>query len=52
MKMTLEDDINYYYVGRFYMKEWTPGANFSQVTIEYRVKPYKYQASNDGTVIG
>ena len=52
MKMTLEDDINYYYVGRFYLKEWSPGPNFSQVTIEYRVGPYKHQASDGGAVIG
>ena len=52
LKMTLEDDINYYYVGRFYMKEWNPGENFSQVTIEYRVRPYKYRESDGQAVIG
>ena len=52
LKMTLEDDINYYYLGRFYMKDWQPGANFSTVTIEYRVAPYKYRESDNKAVIG
>ena len=52
LKMSLEDDPHYYYIGRFYMKEWSPGQNFSQVTIEYRVKPYKYYDSNNEAVIG
>lgn len=52
LKMVLEDDMNYYYVGRFFLKDWSPGANFSQVTIEYRVKPYKYRESDGQAVIG
>lgn len=42
MKLVLEDDPNYYYIGRFYMKEWRPGTDYSTVSIEYHVKPYKY----------
>lgn len=42
MKMYLEDDPNYYYEGRFFLKAWTPDASHSKVTIEYRVKPYRY----------
>lgn len=52
LKLTLEDDINYYYLGRFYMKDWQPGENFSMVVIEYRVKPYKYRESDNKAVIG
>lgn len=52
LKMILEDDPNYYYLGRCYMKDWQPGENFSTVTIEYRVAPYKYAVSNDQAVIG
>lgn len=52
MKMTLEDDPRHYYLGRFYMKEWAPGANNSEVTIEYRVKPYKYRSNDGGAVQG
>lgn len=51
MKMVLEDDPHHYYLGRFYMKAWDPGANNSEVTIEYRVKPYKYRASDGGAVM-
>lgn len=42
LKMHLEDDPNYYYEGRFYFKQWTPDASHSRVTIEYRLKPYRY----------
>lgn len=52
MKMTLEDDMSYYYLGRFFLKEWASGENFSQVTIEYRVKPYKYKEGDGQAVIG
>ena len=52
LKMTLEDDINHYYVGRFYLKDWNSGEHNSQVVIEYRVKPYKYRESDGQAVIG
>lgn len=52
LKMTLEDDKDYYYLGRFYLKDWSPGANFSTVNIEYRVKPYKYRHSDGEAVFG
>ena len=42
MKLYLEDDPQYYYEGRFFFKQWTPDASHSKVTIEYRVKPYRY----------
>lgn len=51
LRMTLEDDVKYYYVGRFYMKEWSPGANFSEVTIEYRVRPYAIYEDNKREVL-
>ena len=47
MKMYLEDDPNYYYIGRFFFRGWTPDQSYSRVTIEYRVKPYRYLRSND-----
>lgn len=46
MKMYLEDDPQYYYLGRFTLKDWRSGANFSTVSIEYHVEPYKIRASN------
>lgn len=46
MKMYLEDEKeSYYYEGRFYLRAWTPDASYSKVTIEYRLKPYRYQAN-------
>ena len=51
IRMILEDDPKYYYLGRFYLKTWSPGDNFSTVTIEYRVEPYKYSNDNGKKVI-
>lgn len=45
MQVYLEDEPNYYYEGRFWFKQWTPDASHSRVTIEYRLKPYRYQAN-------
>ena len=42
MKVYLEDEPQYYYEGRFFFKGWSPGASHSKVTIEYRLKPYRY----------
>ena len=46
LKMILEDDPNYFYEGRFYVEEFTPGASaddsFSRITINYDVGPYKW----------
>ena len=42
MKVFLEDEPQYYYYGRFIFKEWRSEANFSKVTIEYQVDPYRY----------
>ena len=42
MKLYLEDEPQYYYEGRFFFKQWIPDASHSKVTIEYRVKPYRY----------
>lgn len=52
MRMILEDDPNYYYEGRFVLKTWSPQANYSQVTIDYRVGPYKKELGTDEAVVG
>lgn len=52
LKMKLEDDPDYYYKGRFYMKSWSTGDSFSQISIEYRIDPFKYRVSNNMAVIG
>lgn len=49
MKMWLEDEANYYYYGRFFLREWRTDAssNYSQVTIEYQVSPYRYLSNGE-----
>lgn len=44
MKMTLFDDSNYFYRGRFFLKEWRSDAssNYSTVTIDYQISPIRY----------
>ena len=43
MKMILEDDPSYYYMGRFTVDSWTSGENYSTITINYDLYPYKKQ---------
>lgn len=43
MKMTLEDDPSYYYIGRFSVDNWSSGENYSTITINYDLYPYKKQ---------
>lgn len=43
MKMILEDDPSYYYIGRFTVDSWTSGENYSTITINYDLYPYKKQ---------
>lgn len=50
MQMVMEDDPDYYYSGRFFMSEWKSEETNSVITIEYRVKPYKYRVSDGGKV--
>lgn len=45
LRMILEDDPDVYYVGRFVMKEWNSGANFSTVVIDYHVDSETYLSS-------
>lgn len=49
MKMVFEDDPGWYWEGRFAVETWKSGANFSQVTINYTVSPYKMKISSEGT---
>lgn len=39
----LEDDEEYYYEGRFAVNEWKSDKNYSTITIEYDVGPYKWK---------
>lgn len=41
MRCYLEDDPGFYYEGRFFVTAWNTGANYSRITIQYNVHPYK-----------
>ena len=42
IKMVLEDDIGYYFIGRFTFTDITPGASYSKLTLSYQLDPYRY----------
>lgn len=39
----LEDDPNYYYIGRFSIDSWTSNKDYSTIGIHYKLQPYKYR---------
>lgn len=41
MRMVLEDDPDHYYEGRYRVSAWKSEANWSVITIEYNVGPFK-----------
>lgn len=46
LKMVLEDDPEYYYIGRFAVSQWKSDKNWSTITIDYNVEPFKYSIWN------
>jgi hypothetical protein len=42
MKAILEDDRGYYYEGRFSVNSWKSNKDWSRITIDYDVNPYKW----------
>ena len=42
MRAILEDEPDYYYEGRFQVNAWKSDKNYSRISIEYNVSPYKY----------
>lgn len=47
MRLTLEDDIGYYYEGRMSVSQWSPGNGTPpSVRFEYEFDPFKYTQSN------
>lgn len=42
MRMILEDDPDYFYEGRFKVNSFKSGKNYSTITIDYDVNPYKW----------
>lgn len=47
MNVKLEDDPSYYYTGRITVENWQTGDAFSSVTINYRLKPFKYDSTTE-----
>ena len=43
LRAVLEDEPGYYYEGRFAVNQWTSDKNYSKVTIDYDVGPYKWE---------
>ena len=41
MHMTLDDDPEFYYEGRFTVNQWQSGASFSTIVIDYNLQPFK-----------
>lgn len=48
LTVRLEDDPSYNYVGRVRVSGWQSGENYSTITLEYTLDPYKYPI-NEGT---
>lgn len=49
IKMVLEDEPDYYYEGRFKFSQWNSEPNFSKVSIEYQLNPFKYRVDHSST---
>lgn len=41
-QIILDDDPNYYYIGRLVLNKWKSDQNYSTITIDYTCEPYKY----------
>ena len=46
MKAVLEDDKAFYYEGRFNVNQWKSDKNWSLITIDYDVYPYKKELNS------
>lgn len=44
--MTYEDEPGFYYKGRFSVGNWEPGEEYSKLTIEYDLEPFKYSVTD------
>lgn len=53
MHMALLDEPGYYYTGRFKTQNWASDgkSNWSTVTIEYELEPFKYPVSGGGGIL-
>lgn len=51
MKAVLEDDPHYYYEGRFSVNDWKSDKDWSKITIDYNVSPYKTRKVDSKEVV-
>lgn len=42
VKLMLEDEMDYFYKGRLQVNDWSSEANWSKLTLKYRLEPFKY----------
>lgn len=43
VKMILDEDLSYYWIGRFTINEWLSDKKTAQLTIDYDLEPFKYE---------
>lgn len=43
MEITLDDDPNFYYIGRCTVDKWKADKNIGKITVEVNCEPYKYK---------
>lgn len=48
MQLTYEDDPGWYYKGRFDINQWSSDQEYSKITIDYDVEPFKYSLIDTG----
>lgn len=46
MQATLEDDLGFYYEGRFTVNQWKSDPHNSKIVIDYNVNPYKLESTS------
>jgi phage-related protein len=48
VKITIDDDPNYYYLGRVKVNEWESDKATATIVLTAEVEPYKYQRHGEG----
>lgn len=49
--VTLEDDLDYFYVGNLTLNEWRSDPGWSRIVINYNLEPYKYSKTKSEHVV-
>lgn len=50
-KITLDKDPNFYYLGRLSVKDYKANKMLRQITIDFRVQPYKYKLNKTRVIV-